>query len=165
MPVARFALVKRGAPAEIEVEDVLPGKRLAGVVLYDTHQATVARNSVPVRVSLAGEPPPELRPEMIASVRFLAPPSDGMPKSETARRVVIPRRLLLTDGDQPRVWVVEPASGRAAVRAVELARGEKDRQGDAVEITSGLNPTDKLIATGRELLKPGSRIKVTGEER
>jgi HlyD family secretion protein len=165
VPVARFALVKRGAPAEIEIEDVLPGKKLAGVVLYDTHQANVARNSVPVRVSIAGAPPSELRPEMIASVRFLAPVSDDKAKSETARRVVIPRRLLLTDGDQPRVWVVDPTSGRAGVRAVELARGEKERQSDAVEITSGLNPTDKLIATGRELLKPGSRIKVTGEER
>jgi HlyD family secretion protein len=165
VPVAKFALVRRGAPAEIEVEDVLPGKRLAGVVLYDTHQANVARNSVPVRVSLTGAPPPELRPEMIASVRFLAPPSDGKPKSETARRYVIPRRLLLTDGDHPRVWVVDPTNGRAAIRAVELAPGEKDRQTELVALTSGLNPTDKLIATGREALKPGSRIKVTGEER
>src|SRR5262249_23264722 len=146
VPVAKFALVRRGAPAEIEVEDVLPGKRLAGVVLYDSHQANVSRNSVPVRVELTGMPPPELRPEMIASVRFLALPSTGGPKAETSRRLVIPRRLLITEGDQPRVWVVDPVSGRAALRTVELAPGEKGRQGETAEVAGGLNPTDKLIA-------------------
>jgi HlyD family secretion protein len=165
VPVAKFALVRRGAPAEVEVEDVLPGKRLAAVVLYDSHLANVSRNSVPVRVELKGSPPPELRPEMIASVRFLAPPAEGKPKTETARRLVVPRRLLITEGDQPRVWVVDPVSGRAGLRTIELAPGEKDRQGEAIEVVSGLNPTDKLISTGREGLTPGARIKVTGEDR
>lgn len=165
VPVAKFALVRQGGPAEVEVEDVLPGKKLAGVVLYDSHLANISRNSVPVRVELTGDPPPELRPEMIAGVRFLAPPSAGGPKAETARRVVIPRRLLATDGDSSRVWVVNPVTGRAELRAVELAPGEKDRAGESAEVVGGLNPTDKLIATGREQLKPGSRVKVVGEDR
>jgi RND family efflux transporter MFP subunit len=165
VPVAKFALVRQGAPAEVEVEDVLPGKKLRGVVLYDTHQANVSRNSVPVKVELTGDPPPQLRPEMIASVRFLAPPSAGQPKTETARRIIIPRRLLVTDGDRPRVWVIDPVSGRADLRAVDLAPGEKDRPGETAEVAGGLNPTDKLISTGREQLKPGSRVKVVGEDR
>jgi hypothetical protein len=78
----------------VEVEDVMPGKKFAGVVLYDSHLANVSRNSVPVRVELTGDPPPQLRPEMIASVRFLAPPSSGQPKTKTARRIVIPRKLV-----------------------------------------------------------------------
>ena len=72
VPVAKFALVRLGGLAEIEIEDVLPGKKLAGVVLYDSHLANVSRNSVPVTVQLKGEPPSELRPDMIAAVRFLA---------------------------------------------------------------------------------------------
>ena len=144
---------------------MLPGKKLAGVVLYDAHLANISRNSVPVRVELTGDPPSQLRPEMIASVRFLAPPSSGQPKTETARRIVIPRRLLVTDSDVPRVWVVDPVNGRAELRAVDLAPGEKDRTGETVEVVGGLNPTDKLIGTGREQLKPGSRIKVVGEDR
>lgn len=164
VPVARFALVRQGGPAEVEVEDVLPGKKLAGVVLYDSHQANVSRNSIPVRVQLTGDPPPQLRPEMIASVRFLAPPL-SIAKTESARRFVIPRRLLITDSVEPRVWIVDPIKSRAELRAVELAPGEKDRTGETVELVGGLNPTDKLIATGREHLKPGSRIKVVGEDR
>ena len=80
VPVAKFALVRRGGPAEVEVEDVLPGKKLAGVVLYDAHLANVSRNSVPVIVELMGEPPGELRPDMIAAVRFLAPHECGRPE-------------------------------------------------------------------------------------
>jgi RND family efflux transporter MFP subunit len=165
VPVAKFALVRRGGPAEVEVEDVLPGRKLAGVVIYDSHLANVSRNSVPVTVELTGVPPAELRPDMIAAVRFLAPPSPGGPKAETTRRLVVPRKLLVTEGDQVRVWVVDPVAGRADLRAVELAPGEKDRQTEAAEVVGGLNPTDKLIATGREQLKPGSRVKVVGEDR
>lgn len=165
VPVARFALVRRGAPAEVEVEDVLPGRKLAGVVSYDSHRANVSRNSVPVRVELTGDAPSELRPEMIASVRFLAPPAAGAARTETARRLLVPRRLLSTDGDRTRVWVVDPVAGRAALRAVELARGEKERQGETAEVVGGLNPTDKLIAAGREGLRPGARVRVVGEER
>ena len=165
VPVAKFALVRQGAPAEVEVEDVLPGRKLPAVVLYDAHLANVSRNSVPVTVELRGEPPAELRPDMIAAVRFLAPPGAGGPKAEAARRVVIPRKLLLTESEQVRVWVVDPATGRADLRSVELAPGEKDRQGESAEVVAGLNPTDKLIAAGRETLRPGSRIKVVGEDR
>ncbi|MCI0704858.1 MAG: HlyD family efflux transporter periplasmic adaptor subunit [Planctomycetia bacterium] len=165
VPVAKFALVKKNQPAEVEVEDVLPGKKIRGVVLYDTHLANVSRNSVPVKVELSGTPPVELRPEMIASVRFLAPPSVGQPKTETARRLIVPRKLLVTDSDQVRVWIVDPVSGRAELRAIELAPGEKERQTETAEVVGGLNPTDKLIATGREQLKPGTRVKVVGEER
>jgi multidrug resistance efflux pump len=165
VPVARFALVRQGGLAEVEVEDVLPGRKFPGIVLYDSHLANVSRNSVPVRVELTGDPPTQLRPEMIGSVRFLAPPSSGKPKTEMARRFVIPRRLLVTGSDEPRVWIVDPMKSRAELRTVELAPGEKDRTGETVELVGGLNPTDKLIATGREQLKPGSRIKVVGEDR
>ncbi len=165
VPVARFALVRSGQPAEIEAEDVLPGVKIPGTVLYDTHLANVSRNSVPVKVALPDDPPAQLRPEMIASVRFRAPAGADKPKTETTRRLVVPRRLLVTEGDQMRVWVVEAVRGRAGLRPVELADGERDRTGETAEVVGGLNPTDKLIATGRESLTPGQRVRIVGEDR
>lgn len=165
VPVTKFALVRRGDPVEVEAEDVLPGRKLPGVVAYDSHQANISRNSVPVIVELTGNPPSELRPDMIAAVRFLAPRSSDQPATQTTRRYAVPRRLLVTDGDTPRVWVVDAVTGRADLRTIELAAGEKDRQGETAEVIGGLNPTDKLIATGREQLKVGSRVKVIGEDR
>jgi hypothetical protein len=143
----------------------LPGKVLTGTVLYDTRLANVARNSVPVKVSLPDDPPEQLRPEMIASVRFKAPPRKDAPRAESVRRTVVPRRLLVTEGEQVRAWVVDAVTGRAEQRAIELAPGERNRTGESVEVDSGLQPTDKLIATGLEQLKPGLRVRVVGEER
>ena len=165
VPIGKFQFVRYGQPAVVEVEDVLPGRKLIGTVLYDTHLANIARNSVPVKVALPDDPPEQLRPEMIASVRFQAPPGKSPPKGESARRLVVPRRLLVTEGDQVKVWVVDQARGRAELRAVELPPGEKDRSGETAEVVGGLNPTDKLIATGLDQLKPGLRVRIAGEER
>jgi RND family efflux transporter MFP subunit len=165
VPIAKFQFVRYGQPAVVEVEDVLPGRKLKGLVLYDTHLANIARNSVPVKVALPDDPPDQLRPEMIASVRFQAAPGKAVPKGEAVRRLVVPRRLLVAEGDQVKVWVVDQARGRAELRAVGLPPGEKDRTGETAEVVGGLNPTDKLIATGLDQVRPGLRVRVAGEDR
>ena len=165
VPIGKFQFVRYGQPAVVEVEDVLPGVKLTGTVLYDTHLANIARNSVPVKVALPDDPPDQLRPEMIASVRFQAPASPSQPKGEAIRRLVVPRRLLVTDGDQVKVWVVDQSRGRAELRAIQLAPGESERTGETAEVVSGLNPTDKLIASGLDRLQPGLRVTIAGEER
>jgi HlyD family secretion protein len=165
VPIGKFQFVRYGQPAVVEIEDVLPGRKLTGTVLYDTHLANIARNSVPVKVALPDDPPEQLRPEMIASVRFQAPAGKSAPKGEAVRRLVVPRRLLVTEGDQVKVWVVDQANGRAELRPVELAPGEAERTGEAAEVVGGLNPTDKLIATGLDRVRPGLRVTIAGEDR
>ena len=165
VPIGKFQFVRYGQPAVVEIEDVLPGRKLTGTVLYDTHLANISRNSVPVKVALPDDPPEQLRPEMIASVRFQAPAGKIAPKGETVRRLVVPRRLLVTEGDQAKVWVVDQARGRAELRTLELARGEVERTGETVDVVGGLNPTDKLIATSVDRLRPGLRVSVVGEDR
>jgi multidrug efflux pump subunit AcrA (membrane-fusion protein) len=51
VPIDKFQLVRPGQPALIEV-DVVPGERLPGVVLYDTHETDIQRNTVRVKVGL-----------------------------------------------------------------------------------------------------------------
>ncbi len=164
VPISKFALVRPGQPAVIEIEDVLPGIKLQGLVLSDTHFANVARNSVPVKVALPDGPPPQLRPEMIASVRFISPKgTSDAPKSETVRRLIVPRRLVRMEGEQAKIWIVDASTGRAVQRTIELVPGPQI--GDVAEVVSGLQPTDKLIASNLEQMSPGLRVKVTGEER
>jgi RND family efflux transporter MFP subunit len=165
VPIGKFQFVRYGQPAVVEVEDVLPGRKLTGTVLYDTHLANIARNSVPVKVALPDDPPEQLRPEMIASVRFQAPAGRPTSKGEAIRRLVVPRRLLVMEGDRTMVWVVDQTRGRAELRTVELGPGETERAGETVEVVGGLNPTDKLIASGQDRLKPGMRVAIAGEER
>ncbi|HQR08623.1 MAG TPA: efflux RND transporter periplasmic adaptor subunit [Gemmatales bacterium] len=165
VPITKFQFVHNGQPAIVEIEDVLPGKKLQGVVLYDTHFANVARNSVPVKVALPDHSPPQLRPEMIASVRFISPKKDAVPKQQTFDRLIIPRRFIQWDGDQARVWVVDQLSGTAITKTVVLAPGEKERSEEIAELVSGLLPTDKLITSGTEQLKPNQRVTISGEDR
>jgi multidrug efflux pump subunit AcrA (membrane-fusion protein) len=162
VPINKFALVCNGQPAVIEIEDVLPGVKLNGVVLSDTHLANVARNSVPVKVALPDGPPAQLRPEMIAAVRFLATTSTDAPKTETVRRLIVPRRLVRFEAEQPKIWIVEPLVGRAMLKPIELVPGPQT--GEFVEVVSGLQPTDKLIASGLDQMVPGLRVKIVGEE-
>jgi len=163
VPAGKFGHVRPGHPVVVEFEDLLPGVKLNGSVLGDAHLANVARNSVPVKVSLPEPPPPALRPDMIASVRFLAPKSAGATPAESVQRMIVPRRLVRLDGASATVWAVDPG-GRATVRGVELAPGERDRTGDVVEITAGLQPGDKLIASGTDGLTPGQRVRITGDD-
>lgn len=165
VPIGKFQFVRYGHPAVVEIEDVLPGVKLTGTVLYDTHLANIARNSVPVKVALPDNPPAQLRPEMIASVRFQSPPSKQAPKGEAVRRLVVPRRLLVFEDKSAKVWIVDQTRGRAELRTVELAPGELDRTGDTAEIVGGLNPTDKLIAAGLDQMKPNMRVRIAGEDR
>jgi HlyD family secretion protein len=165
VPINKFQFVRNGQPAIIEIEDVLPGRKIEGRVLYDTHQANIARNSVPVKVALANYPHEFLRPDMIASVRFLAPPSQETPKPQAVERIAVPRRLLNWDGDQARVWIIDQEHGRAELQPVQLAPGEGEKKEEWVELSGGVRPTDKLITTGLEQLKLGLRVKITSEDR
>ena len=165
VPITKFQFVHNGQPAIVEIEDVLPGKKLQGTVLYDTHFANVARNSVPVKVALPDNSPEQLRPEMIASVRFISPKKENKTKQLAVERLVIPRRLVQWEGEQARVWVVDQLPGTAIIKAVTLAPGEKDKTGETVELVSGLLPTDKLITSGTDQLKPNQRISISGEDR
>jgi HlyD family secretion protein len=79
--------------------------------------------------------------------------------------MVVPRRLVISLGDQAAVWVVDQSRGRAELRPLELASGEKDRTGESVEVVGGLNPTDKLVASGLEAMRPGMRVRIAGEDR
>lgn len=165
VPITKFQFVQNGQPAIVEIEDVLPGKKLQGTVLYDTHFANVARNSVPVKVALPDHSPHQLRPEMIASVRFISPRKEAAPKQQAVERLIVPRRLVHWEGDQPRIWVVDQLTGTAITKTIVLAPGEKERSDEMVELVSGLLPTDKLITSGTEQLKPQQRVTITGEDR
>jgi hypothetical protein len=57
------------------------------------------------------------------------------------------------------VWVVD-SKGHARHRAVRIGAAGSDGMFEVVE---GLNATDKLIADGRQSLRDGDRVTITGE--
>jgi hypothetical protein len=75
-------------------------------------------------------------------------------------RLLVHRQLVDSGEGGARVWVADQAAGVARVRTVKLGL----TVGDLVEVVEGLTPADKLIGSGREGLRDGQRIVVTGED-
>ena len=154
--------VQIGQPAQIETA-ALPAA-IVGEVISVTTFADIQKNTLQVKVSIT-EPPQVIKPEMLAKVTFLAPPSPVVEgdQGESPLRLFVPQSLLTASEGGTSVWVADLTESIAKRKAVEVGRGATEA--GLVEITKGLLPTDKLIVGGRESVSEGSRVRVAGEDR
>lgn len=135
-------------------------ERLGGEVLFLGSEADIQKNTLQVKVAIA-HAPSVLKPEMLVEVTFLAVGSkEKAPKSSDRLKLLIPEQLAWREGDRTFVWVADQSAGVAVRTEVELGSGAKD---GLVEVTDGLTAASRIIATGRENLREGQRIQVTGE--
>jgi RND family efflux transporter MFP subunit len=160
VPLDQVGKVVPGQPARIESE-ALPGGSVVGEVLRATSQANVQKNTLEVKVAIK-DPPAVLKPDMLTRVTFLtAAPAAGASESGQQLRLLVPRALVENGPDGPRVWLADQAAGIARPRPVKLGAAGA---GELVEVAEGLRETDKLIAGGRDGLRDGERVAVTGED-
>ncbi len=152
VPFEEVAATSIGQAAEI-VCDARPGRPYRGEVTRRVQLADVQKVTLEVQVRVV-DPDEALRPDMVCQVRFLGA-SNGGPTdpADGPDSVAIPVRLLV-GGD--RVWVVGASEARARLRRVEV----QQRDGDWVEVSGGLNATDKLIDDGRDRLEEGRRVHI-----
>lgn len=129
---------------------------LRGQVLLSTSTANIQKNTVEVKVAIL-DPPAVLRPEMLVTATFLAPHTTSNPPPEVppTRRVLIPQELVFSDLGQTHVWVLTHDQ-RAEPRAIQVRQSSNQ---DLIEVTAGLQLTDKLIVDGRHGLAAGTRVK------
>jgi HlyD family secretion protein len=162
VPLADAARVTVGQRAQVVV-GVLPDRTFAGVVTRVVPEADIQRNTLQVKVRI-DDPAPQLRPEMLARVRFadareVADAASAAPAG--AQQVFAPESMLKREGrNRATVWVFDPERGEAAIRTVTLGGGRAEGW---VAIADGLRPGDELIAEAASPLRPGSRVKVVGE--
>lgn len=152
-------LLQPGQPVHIETASVK--EPIQGQVLYVTSQASVQKNTLEVKVAISS-PPPNVRPEMLVTTTFLAPeqPRSESEASKAQERLLVPRQLVESSADGHALWIASP-SGMALRRRVRLGSAGTD---DLVEVLDGLTPTDRLISGGREGLRDGDAITITGED-
>jgi HlyD family secretion protein len=161
--------------ADVRLEDVplvLPGQKvriasaslkepLEGTVLLATSTANIQKNTLEVKVAIP-DLVNSLRPEMLATATFLAPPSQNSESaSKQAERLLVPRSLVDSDSSQSNIWIVD-SQGFAQKRPITLGKAGTP---ELVEVTAGLHPTDRLIASDRSSLNPGDRVVITGEDK
>jgi hypothetical protein len=108
-----------------------------GEVLALTSLANIQKNTLEVKVAIK-DPPPLLRPEMLATVTFLAPAENtAAAPSESTERILIPRLLVEGSGESTSVWLVD-ARDRAQKRCIRLGRAGP---GELIEVLSGEDQT------------------------
>jgi hypothetical protein len=152
--------VTPGQAVRIETAAVPGG--LDGEVLRATSQADIQKNTLQVKVAIKS-PPPVLKPEMLVQATFLAPPQpkQSTKPGEEPLRLLVPRQLVVRAESDTFVWVADRESSRARKRSVQLGAAGTE---ELIEIVQGLCATDKLLASGREGLTDGARIKILSEE-
>ncbi|MEQ8846815.1 HlyD family efflux transporter periplasmic adaptor subunit [Botrimarina sp.] len=149
-----------GQPAQIETAAL--AEPISGEVISITTFADIQKNTLQVKVAVL-DPPAVLKPEMLAKVTFLAPPSAAASEAdeEPPLRLFIPEQLASEGASGAAVWAADLASRTAVRKPISLGG---PTAGGLVEVTSGLTPTDKLIVAGRESLTDGARVVVVGED-
>lgn len=149
-------MIQIGQPVRIETASTK--EPLQGKVLLATSSANIQKNTLEVKVAIES-PPPTIRPQMLVTATFLAPPTPESDGSGSERqRLLVPQDLVESAGDAHAVWVAE-AGGIARRRIVRLGQAGSE---DLVEVIEGLRLTDKLISGGREELTDGDRIVIAG---
>lgn len=157
IPLADAAKVGVGQDARIVV-GVLPDRTFSGKVSRIVNEADIQKNTLQVKVAIT-DPSSELKPEMLARVRFATNGSTTRPAGAGGQTVFAPLELIHRTGDSAMAWVVDPRRGVATHRTIQLGQTQIDGW---VAVVSGLSPGDQLIADN-DGLKDGQRVRVIGE--
>ncbi len=134
-----------GNKAEVDVDAVR--KRLSGQVDEIVPAVDVASRAFVTKIRFNEVPSGiDLRPGMFARVHF--------PLGKT-KRLMVPHAAISTRGQLDRLFVV--SDGEARLRIVTLG----GRDGKLVEVLSGLDAGERVVAAPKKDLKDGAKIEAT----
>ncbi len=159
IPLSDASRVGVGQLAEIVV-DLLPDQVFQGEITRFLHKADIQKNTVEAKIRII-DPSPLLKPEMLARVRIMPGRTStmGMEMTSTVQRVFVPKSAIVDFEGAPGLWTVEEIEGgrgRAALQPIVLGEG---RNGDWLEVLTGILPGAKVILDG-EGLTPGSSVRI-----
>jgi RND family efflux transporter MFP subunit len=157
VPLADAAGIFIGQKALVVVE-VLPDRTFGGEVVRIVHSADIAKNTLQAKVAIQ-TPSSELKPEMLARVRFLAP-EKKTGANETPSLFALESALRQPHPGHFTAWVVNPKNNTVEERTVKLA---DLRENGWVAVIEGLNPGDRLIVGDVTGLSAGAKVRVTDE--
>ncbi len=144
----------------VRIETPASPKALVGHVLFATALTDIQKNTLQVKLTI-DDPPAVIKPDMLVQVTFLAPPRPSNEGSTPPLRLLVPREVIQGSGNEATVWLADQTSGTAKVRRITVGSSTADGQ---VEVVTGVNVGDRLIAGGRETLVDGARIRITGQD-
>lgn len=134
---------------------------ISGAVLFISSEADIQKNTLQVKVKV-DEPPNFFKPEMLVDVTFLAakpkPSMHGEDEtSDHPLRIFVDKRWVKEFEGSPTVWIADQSAGVA--RRKQVTTGQTGGDG-TIEIVDGLDISSRVIVSGTEGLKEGTRIEV-----
>jgi len=149
----------RLSPAQkaIVTTDTYPDKQYDGVIAQISPEANRQKATVQVKVQVLNPgryPEIQLRPEMNATVRFLA--SDRPKDSKGPSGVFVPSAAI-RDGNGKKI-VLLAFDGKAVAREIHILGERSDGA-----IVDGLIGGESVISTAPPTLKDGDKIKIKGQ--
>ncbi len=144
-----LAQIALGQRAQVAFDALPAAGETTGRITQITPAADLTSRLVPVVVTLPN-PNNRVGSGLLARVRFLA---------AQGAQVIVPAGALGLGGDESTVFVVEGEGEQAAAvgRAVRVG----DREGDRVEILSGLSADDALIVESDRPLTSGQAVRLS----
>jgi cobalt-zinc-cadmium efflux system membrane fusion protein len=126
--------MKVGAQVEVMVL-AYPGRVFNAKLSYVAPALDPTTRRLPVRAEIQN-PGRELLPEMFASFRIVAGPTQLMP--------AVPQEAVVYEGAQARVWVARPADKSVVSRLIDVGVTTNG----LVEVRKGLNVGETVVASG-----------------
>jgi HlyD family secretion protein len=133
--------------------DAFPDLKWDGVIAEISPEANRQKATVEVKVQILN-PDSHLRPEMNATVRFMA--DDNKSTASPSAGAYVPTAALRDSDGKKFVFIA--FDGKAMRRDVKIL---SQRSGGA--LVSGLNGGESVITTAPETLKDGDKIKIKGQ--
>jgi len=143
---SQLGRVRPGQRAAITV-DAIPKRVFPGKLRRILPRADRSKATVKVRVDFLARDEQAVLPEMGVRVRFLADNAPaGLETGAVRDKIVVPKAAVQSGQDGSFVWVV--SEEEAHRRRVQTGTNS----GERIEITSGLNPGDKVVVRGAQRL-------------
>jgi len=127
----------------------IPGQVIAGKLRELSPMADAATRTYTAKITLVN-PPAEVRLGMTGAVTFEARTPEPL--------IRVPLTSVFQDKSQTAVWVVE--NGAVRLTPVQLAAPA----GNEVLVASGLSAGQTVVTAGVNLLKPGQKVKLLGDD-
>jgi RND family efflux transporter MFP subunit len=132
--------------------DVLPGRTIEGTISYVGAAVDTRNRTFPIEV-LLDNPDGRLKPQMVANVRVATERFEDV--------IVVPQDVVVRTEDGYQVFVAVEDEGGLHAEARPVALGPSFE--NEVVIESGLEPGERLITTGHQMVDAGDRVRDVGE--
>jgi membrane fusion protein, multidrug efflux system len=144
VPQTHSRLIKSGQTAAVSVREI-PNRTFDAKVVRTARAIDPASRTLRTELQIPNADG-ELLPGMYAEVKFTLP-QDG-------HTLIVPGNAVMIRSDGPKVLVVD-AKNTIRSRPVKLGRD----LGEKVEVISGLNPDESLVANPTDALREGTEVK------